>query len=331
LFEKKMKLLAGLIAAASATITCPNNSWTLNTDGTACEPTGVSITCSATDMTVSFDEGHLYANLDINHLDAVTSAASVSTCTPVTSSSGGMYTITIPLDDCGTTVTQSGGLISFSNQILGDDAALTVDGIITTEKLALDVSCHYSDSFDLLVSDIDVQAEGHTLDSVGDAGDLSTEFSLLSYSESTFTDVVSVSSPVIIGQPVYNRVSVSGSLPTNVDYVVKECIAQDDVSNPTASYSILADGCLDNLVETAELSSNLRGDSISPVDFSFNGFTFESTSDTLYLECTVVLCAIDTNGDFVDPTCGFDDTDLSTTCAAASAGKALGVDPASSL
>merc|ERR1712227_922784 len=45
--------------------------------------------------------------------------------------------------------------------------------------------------------------------------------------------------------------------------------------------------------------------SSNPVDISFNGFTFESSSDTLYLKCTIEMCALNLDGTFVDSSCGF--------------------------
>jgi hypothetical protein len=312
-----MKLLAGLFAATMA-IDCPNDMWTLNEDGTACIPAPgtVGITCNPTEMTISFDAGHLYVNMDPGHADLETSAASVGDCTPVLSSEGD-YVLTIPLDGCGTTVSQADGAITFANTIFGDDDALTIDGIITTEKLQLDVACSYSDEFDILVSDIGIEAAGHTLGDMSDAGEMDSEFSLDSYSDAAFTEPVSSENNVIIGQPVYNRVSVSGAIPSNVDFVVKACTAMDAPLEADATYDILKNGCLDNLIATTELSDNLRGSSVSDVDFSFNGFTFESNSDTLYVECKIVLCAVDEFGDFINPDCGFDDSDLATTCAAA--------------
>lgn len=330
-----MKLFAGLVATTFA-IECPNDGWTANLDNTACEPSGVSITCNPTNMVVAFDADHLYVNLDETHVgestaDAFLSNDSDSACSPVLSDTDGAYTITIPLDDCGTTVTQSGGAITFSNQIIGNSDALKIDNIIVTESLALDVSCDYSDSFDLLVSDIAVEAAGETLDSIGDTGVMSTQFSLTSYTDALFSSTSAADNPIIIGEPVYNRIEVTGSIPSNVDFVVKDCVAMNAEVDATAEYTILKDGCLDNLVGTAEVSDDLRGDDSNTVEFSFNGFTFESTSDTLYLECSIVLCAIDSSGDFLDAGCGFDDTDLTTTCAASGygLGTSLGMTEAS--
>ena len=90
---------------------------------------------------------------------------------------------------------------------------------------------------------------------------------------------------------------------------------------------IIQDGCLDDLV--AATATSLTGDVSTNVDFSFNGFTFASTSDLLYLECTIELCAIDSSGDFIDATCGYQYG--GDACAAISAAKSMGMSAAPAL
>ena len=70
--------------------------------------------------------------------------------------------MSIPLDGCGTTLTQQNGFLSFNNTILGDDEALRIDGIIVSEKLGLRVACNFKDTF-ILDSDVGVVAAGHEL------------------------------------------------------------------------------------------------------------------------------------------------------------------------
>jgi len=306
-FKFNMKLIAGLFAAVLA-IDCPNDGWEANSDDNECIPATntVSITCNADTMVVTLDARHLYVEMDASHVDEAESAAFVGSCTSSTyNSASGTYTITVPLDDCGTDVSQTGGEITFANTIYGSDGAITVDGIIITEKLELDVACSYTDSFDLTVSEIGVEEGTHVLDGSSSLGDFSTQFELKSYIDSAYSSESSSSNPVVIGSPVYNRISVTGSIPSNVAYVVTDCDAQDAATSPTVVYGIIEDGCLDTLTAAAEESSYLRGSSSSTVDFSFNGFTFESSSDTLYLQCTIEMCALNTDGTFVDSTCGF--------------------------
>lgn len=62
---------------------------------------------------------------------------------------------------------------------------------------------------------------------------------------------------------------------------------------------------MDNLVQTTETIGGLIGDQTDSVDFTFNGFTFTSTSEKLYLECSIVVCAVDDSNVFKDSQCGF--------------------------
>lgn len=53
-------------------------------------------------------------------------------------------------------------------------------------------------------------------------------------------------------------------------------------------------------------TSSLHGDTSTPVEFYFNGFTFESSSDILYLECSIQICATNEDGTFLKEDCGYD-------------------------
>jgi len=301
-----MKLFAGIIAVAAA-LECPNDSWEENSTKDACVPVAgtVSVTCNADAMIVTLGPEHLYVGMDDTHEDETTSSAYVGTCTTVTVDSiTGIYTMTVDLDDCGTTVTQSAGKITFSNTIYGNDAAVKVDSIITTEQLSLDVSCVYTDAFVVTVDNIGIIASTQSLDGTSEteASSYSTQFSLASYNDDSYTTLTSATS-VVIGDPIYNRVSVTGVLPSNIEWVLTGCTAMDAATNHAFAYKIIDDGCLDNLVAAKEETANLRGTGTSPVNFSFNGFTFADNSDTLYLSCSIELCAV-ANGAFVDSSCG---------------------------
>ena len=67
----------------------------------------------------------------------------------------------------------------------------------------------------------------------------SGQFSLTSYVDDTYTTVSSQTNPVVIGKPVYNRVIVSGEIPSNVKYVVTGCRALDAATSPTAEYALI--------------------------------------------------------------------------------------------
>jgi len=365
-----MKLLAGLFAAVLAldASDCPNDGWQLNGDKSKCVPADgqVVITCNANSMEVTLKADQLYVVLDSSHADEDASHATFTdkckdTKGRVFKSSGstkdsdgkvtdsdGTYTVTIPLDDCGTTVDQKDNKITFANKIIGNGAAITVDNIITTELLGLEVACVYADTFTVKVDDIGVQAGDFKLDSTSES-QIFTGFSMASYSDVGFTKLVTATAEVVIGQPVYNRIT-PGTLPTNVNYVVKDCQAMSgqkgpvkacgdkpvavDVNTPTVDekallltfdtcsttlieaqkkndeitkYNVIKDGCLDKLVDAKEITGkDLKGTKDETgVDFSFNGFTFQDTKDQLFLECSIVVCAIDDKGAFKDTSCGF--------------------------
>lgn len=315
-----MKLFAALLAFGAdvaEAVDCPNDLWTET--GDKCVPTGVVVECTATDMTVTFKPGHLYVALDDSHLSQATSAATAGTCeavTAVTDNAGTAddtsddtteYTVTIGLDACGTTVTQSGGTITFSNSIQGSTDALRVDNIITTQALTLQVSCVFDETFNISVDDIGVKAGTHDLDGSSSTGNFETVFTLNSYVDAEFETVSSTSNQVIIGNPIYNKVTAESTFPSNLEFVVTGCAAQsgdDAEAEGFVKYTVLEDGCLDTLINTA--TTSLKGDASTDVSFSFHGFTFESTSDTLFLECAIQICATDTDGNFVDETCGYD-------------------------
>jgi len=169
-----MKLLVGLVASALA-IECPNDVWELNGDSSKCVPkeNTVSITCDATEMIVTFEQRHLYVNMGVDHVDSANSAAGVGNCATEISTDGGKYELKIPLDGCDTQVAQGADVITFTNTITGSDLALEIDGIITTEKLELDVQCDYTSTLSVAVGDIGIEAAGHALGDSLETGDVS--------------------------------------------------------------------------------------------------------------------------------------------------------------
>lgn len=208
----------------------------------------------------------------------------------------------------------------FRNSIVGHSDAVSVDGIRVGEQLGFDVSCLYSDHFELEHS-ADIASGGHITGGQEDVGAFTGQFRLQSFVDSDFSVISSADTPLVVGQSVFNRVSVSGSIPSNINFVVTDCWAQDDNTQPTLFYNIIRDGCLDRLLQTSELNDDLVGDGVDPVDFKFNGFTFAATADTIYLKCSVSLCAT-SGGELVEPGCGL--TYGGDSCAAYSADSTMG-------
>ena len=124
-------------------------------------------------MVVTFDPLHLYVKLDSSHVDQSTSAAMAGTCAAVESVNN-VYTVTFGLDECGTTVKQADGKISFSNTIKGSGDALKVDNIMTTQALELEITCVFDETFDLTVENIVIKAGTHNLDGSSNTGDVSS-------------------------------------------------------------------------------------------------------------------------------------------------------------
>merc|ERR1712048_1289881 len=226
-------------------------------------------------MNVKFSEKLVYVELDSTHSGKASSSVNTKTddCT-ATQSSGGKYDFDITLDDCGTTVEQSGGSITFKNTIIGNTDALKVDNIVTTESLELAVECVFTDNFDLKVEDIGIEAADHEIAGSDATGKFDTVFTLKSYTDAGFTSLSTTSNAVTIGKPVYNRVEVT-SLPSNVDFYVTDCTAADTAAADGTTYKVIQDGCLDKLLDVKDITDKLVGDSSTKqVDFSFNGFTF---------------------------------------------------------
>jgi len=60
-----------------------------------------------------------------------------------------------------------------------------------------------------------------------------------SFIDSNFEIESSGTERVVFGKPIFNRISVSGSIPANVDFVVTNCRAMDDNENPTGTFNII--------------------------------------------------------------------------------------------
>ena len=113
------------------------------------------ITCDYRQMEVVFKAEHLYGSPDEDQfgLSSMTAHLNDNGCN-AKSDSDGNYKMSFKLEKCGTSVEQSNGQIVFRNRIEGNQAASTVQGVVMTSLLGLDVSCVYGDNFELLVDDM---------------------------------------------------------------------------------------------------------------------------------------------------------------------------------
>ena len=80
---------------------------------------------------------------------------------------------------------------------------------------------------------------------------------------------------------------------------------------------------MDQLLNTAEITENLRGTGSDHVGFQFDSFQFPN-SNIVFLECSVALCVLDESGNFQNSNCGFDQSALADRCANPEDGKAWG-------
>ena len=137
-----MKLsAAALFAVTSAT--CPTG-WSAGTAAGTCVPDGVTISCSDTTMTVTFSLNHVYEE-GSTELDATQQAAAMADisgssaqgCLDFTYDvTNAQFVAVYDIDTCTTPAHDTAnGLITFTNSFIGDEAALTRDGIITTKVL----------------------------------------------------------------------------------------------------------------------------------------------------------------------------------------------------
>merc|ERR1712157_669668 len=135
----KMKLFVAALATAQASVVCPTN-WSAGTDATTaddCKPDNVQVTCNSDSMTVVFDIDAVYYD-GSNELDATQLAAAMADVVDQTDAdcvdiaydtSAQTFTVTHDLTACGTQATHENGNLIFSNEYIGDDAAVTVDGV----------------------------------------------------------------------------------------------------------------------------------------------------------------------------------------------------------
>ena len=86
----------------------------------------------------------------------------------------GRYTVTFGLDDCGTEISHDGDKIVFKNDIKGSPAALKSGDIYITSPLTLPVTCEYSDSIDVMVSNVGIAQHEYQMAEEVEQGEVSS-------------------------------------------------------------------------------------------------------------------------------------------------------------
>jgi len=306
-----MKLAFGLLGAAAA-ITCPNEAWrtttTVDADGVstdACvvgsDDYPVTVTCEATSMTIQFNSRHIYKDLAIPSDNyGVIGGIAIDGCIEMVNDGDGNIEMTIPLDDCGTTVSQADGNLIFGNSITGDEELIKqtigTTTVFTTQLLEFDVECMYTDTDTVSVDSIEVEA----MDVTGEA-DSSGSFG---FAMEAFVndEAITELNPLVLGESVEFGITPSQVLPSNIQYFVTRCSASGTDDNGDAqSFDVITNGrCTAAALDTDIV--DLQSTANNVYTWAMNGFSFSSDGGAVIMSCDIQLCAIDSDG-FVSQDC----------------------------
>jgi len=304
-----MKLFVAALATAQASVVCPTN-WSAGTDATTaddCKPDNVQVTCNSDSMTVVFDIDAVYYD-GSNELDSTQLAAAMADIVDQTDAdcvniaydtTAETFTVTHDLTACGTQATHENGNLIFSNEYTGDEAALTVDGIITTKVLSFTAECSYSDSATVTVDGVSVSMGTNIAEEVEGTG--SYVFSMTTFDKDGVE--IDTSNAAEIGEAITLTVTPDNTLPSNVEFQLIDCTAVQEfavdattgdqltsAATGALTYNILEEGsCVSDLLE-AQFDATTGGRSETEVSLTFNSFTFEAADDQLNLVCDIKLC-----------------------------------------
>merc|ERR1739848_777046 len=289
-------------AATEDAVDCPVG-WAAGTDDATagdCFPSGVTVECGSDSMTITADVDAIYFNGAAELSDAQKLLASAvvvdggDDCGTAWSYNAEteQFSITHDLTACNTEATHDAdnGLLVFSNSYTGTEAALSVDGIITTKVLSFSAQCSYPDTATVTATGIDVTMGENVAEAV--SGESSFEFSLDTY----YNDVlISAENKAEIGDQIKLSVTPDADLPANVQFQLTGCAAGDamvedatDFTEDATTYEILGAGsCVSELLD-AEFDGDAQ--SSESVSLLFNSFTFEAEDDQIALKCTIKLC-----------------------------------------
>lgn len=279
-------------------VTCPNANWGLNTDSTACIPTGALVTCGSSSVTISVHVDHLYADLDSSYYSSAN--IEFGTCTgSATPAADGSITDTFDIDTCGGDWSQSGNIV-VDFEVKGAEAAISTtiggEAILLTSVLSFDAHCEYSSSATLTTSHTVVE-DDVTAEEVEDTtGTFDDQFTLDWFSATTRTS--SDKTTPTLGDTVYLRAA--STLSINHQFFLNTCSA----SQGSKSISLLSHCGQDADIVTALALVNPGVLSSSPIDWSFTAFAISGEALSLDIECDVKICATDSSGALLDTTCG---------------------------
>merc|ERR1712131_458128 len=195
------------------------------------------------------------------------------------------------LTGCGTEADHDAenNQLVFTNSYIGDEAALTVDGIITTKVLSFQAQRTYSDSATVSIDDVSISMGTNIAETVSDTG--SYTFSMATYDADG--DALSAENQAEIGDQVTLTITPNTDLPDNVEFHLVDCVAAQGFDAETGaatgkSYNIIESGsCVSKLLE-AQFDGS--GKSNTDVSLDFNSFTFAADDDELDIKCNLKLC-----------------------------------------
>jgi len=278
-------------------LVCPNSSWALNSASDACVPTGATVSCGSSQITISVHVDHLYADLDSSYYSSA--LIEFGTCTgSATAAADGTITDTFDIEACGGTWSQSGNII-VDFEVKGNDAAIetTVGGttILLTSVLSFDAHCEYSSSATLTTNHT-VDEDDVTADEIEDTtGDFTNQFSLDWFSAATRTS--SDKTTPTLGDTVY--LQAASTLAISHKFFLDSCTA----SQGSTSIDLVDHCAQDSDVVTALALSN-PGLSTSTLDWSFTAFAISGESLALDIACDIKICALDSSGAQLEASCG---------------------------
>jgi len=282
-----------------ALVTCPNANWALNADFSACVPTGATVTCGSTDITISVHVDHLYADLDPSYYSSANVVFGTCTDSTVTPDENGMITDTFDIEACGGTWSQTGAiLVDF--EVKGDAAAIsTTVGSTTielTSVLSFDAHCEYSSTASLTTSHSVDSDDAETVDIEDDTGDFTDKFSLQWYSADTRTEADNTTPT--LGDTVY--LQAASSLAINHKFYLNSCTA----SKGGTSIALLDHCNQDDTVVSALRLVNPGLVDTSTLDWSFTAFAITGQEAALDIACEVSICALAADDTQLDENCG---------------------------
>lgn len=206
-----------------------------------------------------------------------------SSCATSGSVSDDGFTLSTPLDGCGTYISDSDAdTVTFAQSV---SAMARTGPIYVGNPLGIDFTCVYDTHSDAS-TDGDFE---QTTSETGSAGTGSFDFSLVLYEDSTFEAAVPDGDVIVVGERVYFSVAGS-SLPETVSFIVNDCTISNELYG--MSYDIVSGGCADDLTQTMYHND---GPFASDAMLSYAAFRFDTDADLdedqhEVISCTITVC-----------------------------------------